>query len=143
MINLAAIASLSNVDKNGYGTVISLQEGDTIDYGSIEAQILIILNETGLLLTTFTLQEMIDTLSSTEIRQGLTEIISDNRDQGLSDQPSDENNQSGEQYIENGAYEITANNAERLLEDPRNESIHFLKKYALLWNGNCWVKYNS
>lgn len=141
MINIAAIGKLSCVGANTYGTDIGLQEGDTGSYGTTEAQILIFINEAGLLLRTFTLQEMIDLLSTPKTKQELRYTISDNRDQGVIDDISYENSQGGEYYIDNGDYEITANNAENILENPERETINFLSQYALQYNGSCWENY--
>lgn len=141
MINIAAIGKLSCVGANRYGTDIGLQEGDTASYGTTEAQILIFLNEAGLLLRTFSLQDMIGLLSSPKTKQELSDTISDNRDQGVIDDISYENSQGGEYYIENGDYEITANNAENILENPEREAIKFLSQYGLQYNGSCWENY--
>ena len=78
--------------------------------------------------------------SSPKTKQELRDTISDNRDQGVDDN-SYENSQGGEHYIESGDYEITANNAENILENPEREAKNFLSQYGLQYNGSCWEKY--
>ena len=113
-------------------TRIEIQYGDPLDYGKTEAQILFILNENGLLLRNFTFQEIIEVFKSSETTQDLIQTIRDNRDTGLFEQLNDENSRGGELYIDGGNFEIIANNAEDLLENPERELINFLNLCGLI-----------